>query len=316
MHDTPTATRLRGVMSPVLTPFNADLSPSAPRFIRHCRWLLDQGVGLSIFGTNSEANSLSVMEKRVLMDALVDAGIPANRMMPGTGACALTDAIELTRHAVRAGCAGVLMLPPFYYKGVSDEGLFRSFASVIEAVGDARLRVYLYHIPPVAQVGISLALIERLLKAFPGVVAGIKDSSGDWNNTAAMLKNFQPQGFDVFAGSETILLQTMQGGGVGCITATGNVNPGAIVSLYEGWRGPVAEAQQQALNATRAVFQQFPMIAAMKAAIAWQSEDPSWSVLRPPLTELDSTQSQQLVEALRSRHFTIPNAKSLALDQV
>ena len=112
--------RLRGVMSPVLTPFNADLSPSPARFVKHCRWLLDQGVGLSIFGTNSEANSLSVSEKRGLLDALIEAGLPAARMMPGTGACALPDTIELTRHAVNAGCAGVLMLPPFYYKGVSD----------------------------------------------------------------------------------------------------------------------------------------------------------------------------------------------------
>lgn len=309
-----TAPRLRGVMSPVLTPFNTDWSPSAPRFIRHCRWLLDQGVGLSIFGTNSEANSLSVTEKRVLLDALLDAGIPTDRLMPGTGACALPDAIELTRHAVRAGCAGVLMLPPFYYKGVSDEGLFRAFARVIETVGDARLRVYLYHIPPVAQVGISLALIERLLKAYPGVVAGIKDSSGDWNNTAAMLKDFQPHGFDVFAGTETILLPTMQGGGAGCITATGNVNPKAIVDLYSSWREPGAEDRQQALNATRGVFQQFPMIAAMKAAIAWHAEDPSWSIVRPPLTELDAVQSRQLMDALQQRGFTIPNARSLAME--
>src|SRR5439155_11919801 len=122
-------------------------------------------------------------------------------------------------------CAGVLMLPPFYYKNVSDEGLFRSYAEVIERVGDARLRIYLYHIPPVSQVPISLALIERLLDAYPGTIAGIKDSSGDWNNTHAMLERFQPQGFDVFAGSETFLLATLRGGGAGCISATANVNP-------------------------------------------------------------------------------------------
>ena len=308
------APKLRGVMSPVLTPFNADLSPSAPRFIQHCRWLLGQGVGLSIFGTNSEANSLSVTEKRVLLDALCEAGLPPARMMPGTGTCALTDSIALTRHAVQAGCAGVLMLPPFYYKGVSDDGLFRSFASVIDAVADQRLRVYLYHIPPVAQVGISLPLIERLLKAYPGVVAGIKDSSGDWNNTAAMLRDFQPHGFDVFAGSETFLLQTLRGGGAGCITATGNVNPAAIVALYEHWRDAGADDRQQALNETRAVFQQFPMIAAMKAAIAWQAGDAAWGTVRPPLVELDPQQLQQLTSALQQRGFTIPDASSLALE--
>ena len=169
---------------------------------------------------------MSTGEKLELLDALTEAGIAAERMMPGTGCCALSDSLALTRKAVELGCAGVLMLPPFYYKGVSDEGLFRSYAEIIERVGDARLRIYLYHIPQVAQVPISLALIERLLKAYPGTIAGVKDSSGDWDNTRAMLERFQPQGFDVFAGSETFLLATLRGGGAGCISATANVYPG------------------------------------------------------------------------------------------
>jgi 4-hydroxy-tetrahydrodipicolinate synthase len=175
--------------------------------------VVEAGSGLAIFGTNSEANSLTVKEKASLLDALLAAGLPAAKMMPGTGTCALPDTIELTRRAVEAGCGGVLMLPPFYYKSVSDEGLYRSFARVIDAVADDRLRIYLYHVPPVSQVPITLTLIERLLKAFPGIIAGVKDSSGDWNNTAAMLKDFQPHGFDVFAGTETILLKNMRGGG-------------------------------------------------------------------------------------------------------
>ncbi|MBC7483730.1 MAG: dihydrodipicolinate synthase family protein, partial [Rhizobacter sp.] len=306
-------TRLRGVFSPVLTPFNRDLSPSVPRFVKHCSWLIRQGVGLSVFGTNSEANSLSVGEKRGLPDALLAAGVAPDRLMPGTGACALTDTIELTRHAVAAGCAGVLMLPPFYYKGVSDEGLFRSYAQVIDAVADPRLRIYLYHIPPVAQVGISLKLIERLLKSYPGAIAGIKDSSGEWSNTEAMLREFQPAGFDVFAGSEAILLATLRAGGAGCITATGNVNPGPIVELYRHWQDADADQRQQALNATRAVFQKLPMIAAMKAAIAWQSDDSAWSVLRPPLVELDAAQSEQLRSELQAGAFAMPQAASLAV---
>src|SRR6266851_3753681 len=108
------------------------------------------------------------------------------------------DRPRLSGAAVRAGCAGVLMLPPFYYKGVSEDGLFRSFAEVIERVGDARLRVYLYHIPPVAQVGFTVKLVERLVTAYPRTVAGMKDSSGDWNNTKAMLDAFARSGFDVF----------------------------------------------------------------------------------------------------------------------
>lgn len=307
-----TAARLKGIFSPVLTPFNPDYTPDPVRLQRHCRWLLEQDVGLAIFGTNSEANSLSVAEKRRLLGALLEAGLPAARMMPGTGACALPDAIELTRAAVEAGCGGVLMLPPFYYKGVSEEGLYRAFASVIDAVADERLRIYLYHIPPVSQVPITRGLIARLLKAYPRAIAGMKDSSGDWNNTKAMLEEFAPQGFDVFAGSENFLLANLRGGGAGCITATGNVNPGAIVQLYKTWQGSEADAQQAKLDATRAVFAQFPMIPAMKAAIAWKSGRDAWRTVRPPLVELDAQQQQALQAALDKVGFAMPNAASLA----
>jgi len=206
--------RLRGVLAPVLTPFARDLSPSVPRLLRHCRWLLARGVGLAVFGTNSEANSLGLDEKCRLLDQLAEHGVPMDRLMPGTGACALPEAIALTRHAVQAGCAGVLMLPPFYYKGVSEEGLYRSFSTVIDAVADPRLRLYLHHIPAVSQVPVTHGLIERLLRAWPLSVAGIKDSSGDWSHTRGLLERFQPQGFDVFAGTEALLLPTLRA----CVT--------------------------------------------------------------------------------------------------
>jgi 4-hydroxy-tetrahydrodipicolinate synthase len=304
---------LRGVLSPVLTPFGAGSAPCARRMVKHCRWLLDQGVGLAVFGTNSEGTSLSIAEKRTLLDALAASGIPMDRVMAGTGACALPDAIELTRHAVRAGCGGVLMLPPFYYKGVSDEGLFRAFAQVIEAVADDRLRVYLYHIPPVSQVGIGLTLVDRLMRHFPGVIAGIKDSSGEWENTSRLLGEFQPRGLDVFAGNETALLRTMQSGGAGCITATGNVNPAPIVRLWKQWRQADAGDQQRKLNETREAFQAFPIIAAMKAAIAWKSGDAGWSAVRPPLVELSAGQSVLLRTRLDDVRFEMPGAAQLAL---
>jgi 4-hydroxy-tetrahydrodipicolinate synthase len=298
--------RMQGVLSPVVTPFDADLQPDATRFVRHCQWLLSQDVGLAVFGTNSEGNSLSVHEKISLLETLVAAGLPAARMMPGTGACALTDTVELTRHAVQLGAGGVLMLPPFYYKGLSDDGLFRSFSEVIQRVGDSRLRVYLYHIPPVAQVPITLTLIERLLKAYPGTVAGIKDSSGDWANTKAMLEQFQPHGFDVFCGSESFLLATMRGGGAGCISATANVNPGPIARLAATWQNTDADAQQDALDDVRTVFQSYVMIPALKAAIAHYGNDPSWSTVRPPLTELTADQRADLAKNLDAVGFTMP----------
>jgi 4-hydroxy-tetrahydrodipicolinate synthase len=306
MTDSDRDARLRGVLSPVVTPFDSRLAPDTARFARHCRWLIDQGVGLAVFGTNSEANSLSVREKTGLLEALVAAGLPPERMMPGTGCCAFPDTVELTRAALRVGCAGVLMLPPFYYKGVQDEGLFRSYAEVIERVGDDRLRIYLYHIPPVSQVPISLDLIERLLARYPGTIAGIKDSSGDWNNTRAMLERFQPRGFDVFSGSEIFLLATLRAGGAGCITATGNVNPAAIARLAREWRGTDAERQQAALDAVRAVFQQFPMIPTLKAAIAHFGDDPQWAAVRPPLVALDDAQRRTLTQALASLSFSMP----------
>ena len=314
VQESPVATqqRLKGVFSPVLTPFNADYSPDPERFAKHCRWLVDQDVGLAVFGTNSEANSLGVAEKRKLLESLLKSGIPAARMMPGTGTSALPETIELTKAAVEAGCGGVLMLPPFYYKGVSEEGLYRSFATVIDRVADKRLRIYLYHIPPVSQVAITRGLVARLLKAYPGTVAGMKDSSGDWSNTDAMLKEFGPQGFDVFCGSESFLLATMRGGGAGCITATGNVNPAAIVQLYKTWKQDGADERQKGLDATRAVFAQFNMIAAMKAAIAWKSGRADWRTVRPPLVELNAEQAAKLQAGLDTVGFQLPNAAKLA----
>jgi len=301
-----------GVFSPVLTPFDDARQPSADRLVKHCRWLQKQGVGLAVFGTNSEANSLSVAEKLALLSALVEAGIAPEALLPGTGACALPDAVTLTRVAVQAGCAGTLVLPPFYYKGVSDEGLFRYYAGLIEGVADARLRIYLYHIPQVAQVPISLALIDRLLNHYPGVVAGVKDSSGDWANTAAMIERFAARGFGVFSGSETFLLRVLQAGGVGCITATGNVNPGPIVDLYRHWREPDAQARQDRLDATRNIFQRRPMIAAMKAAVAHYSGDATWRNLRTPLVELSDAEARDLCAELDAAGFQMPDAADLA----
>ncbi|HZD20346.1 MAG TPA: dihydrodipicolinate synthase family protein [Burkholderiales bacterium] len=299
--------RIEGVLSPVVTPFRKDYSPDEERFVRHCRWLLKSGcAGLAIFGTNSEANSMSVGEKRRLLEALLKGGVSPASLMPGTGHCALTDSIELTRAAVELGCAGVLMLPPFYYKGVSDEGLYRNFAEIIERVGDERLQLYLYHIPPVSQVAITLGLIERLLSKYPGIVAGVKDSSGDWSNTKAMLDAFAKEGFDVFAGSEAFLLENMRHGGKGCITATGNVNPGAIDRLYKSWRSPDADKLQAGISATRKIVQKQPMIPALKAIVAHYGNDAAWKTCRPPLVELTASQEEELIRDLKGVGFTMP----------
>jgi 4-hydroxy-tetrahydrodipicolinate synthase len=198
------------------------------------------------------------------------------------------------------------MLPPFYYKGVSDEGLYRYYSEVVQQAADDRLRIYLYHIPPVAQVGISPSLVERLLVDYPGIIAGMKDSSGDWSNTRVMLEQFSGRGFDVFAGSETFLLQTLRHGGAGCISATANVNPLAIHALYQSWKQDDADSRQQGLDRIRQIFQQYPMIPALKAAAAHWSGKPAWQRVRPPLVELDETQRRGLIGQLDQAGFAMP----------
>jgi len=259
------AERISGVLSPVLTPFKSGYVPDAERLISHCRWLLGNDVSLAVFGTNSEANSLSEGERSDLLERLVAAGIDPRRLMPGTGCCSVTETVRLTAQAVKLGCAGVLMLPPFYYKGVTDEGLYRSFAETIERVGDKRLRIYLYHIPPVAQVGISLDLIERLLKAYPETIAG-----------------------------------------KGAISATANVNPAKIAALYRGWASADADQMQAGLDGVRKVFAKYPMIAAMKRAVAHWRRDEDWSRVRPPLVEIASRESAALVAELEAAGFDMP----------
>ena len=298
--------RIQGILSPVLTPFKADYVPDAERFIAHCRWLLANDVGLAVFGTNSEANSLSQGERGELLEGLIEGGIDPRRLMPGTGCCSLSETVQLTAQAVKLGCAGVLMLPPFYYKGVSDEGLFRSFAETIERVGDRRLRIYLYHIPPVAQVGISLSLIDRLLKAYPETIAGMKDSSGDWANTKAVLDRFANAGFDVFVGSETFLLANMKNGGKGAISATANVNPAKIAALFRDWASSDADARQKELDSLRGIFAKHPMIAAMKRAMAHWRRDEDWSRVRPPLVEIAPRESATLIADLEAAGFDMP----------
>ena len=324
--------RIRGVLAPVVTPFKADLAPDSQRFIAHCKGLLSQNCGLAVFGTNSEANSLSMEERAMLLDELVAAGVDPSRMMPGTGCCSIMETVKLTAQAVKHGCAGVLMLPPFYYKDVSEEGLYRYFSEVVQRVGDARLKIYLYHIPPVAVVGITRGLVERLLAAYPNAIAGMKDSSGVWNNTKMFLDAFATAspartGFDLFVGSESFLLANMRNGGAGTISATANVNPAAIYELYEKCSGVCVkrrsndkalgtsastpaelEALQAKLNVVRQVFssRKFPsMIAALKQAIAIYADDPAWRTVRPPLIELTPEQAKTLAAELKAIGFAM-----------
>jgi len=195
------------------------------------------------------------------------------------------------------------MLPPFYYKAVSDEGMFRYFANLIERVGDARLRIYLYHIPPISQVPISLAVIERLTAEFPSIVVGIKDSSGDWEHTRQVIERFAPSGFRVFPGSELHLLPALRAGGKGCISAFANINPALLQKVFQNWQGPEADTLQQETERQGRMLRKYPVIPALKAILAEFRKDPGWENIRPPLVPLSAAQREALFADLSSVVF-------------
>ena len=296
---------LPAVFSPVLTPIAADGGPDTKRLLKQCQWLDHNSVGQAIFGTNSEANSFSAVQKIRALEDLIAGGLNPKHMMPGTGACSIDETVTMTKAAVDVGCSGTLMLTPFYYKDVSDDGLYGFYAKVIEKVADRRLKIYVYNIPPMTKISLSVPLLQRLVKDFPGTVVGIKDSSGDWSYTESVIKALSPGGFQVYAGSETFLMRTLRAGGVGCISATANVNPKAIADLAGQWQAANADDCQAELDVVRAAFAKYPMIPAMKYAVAHFSKEPPWAYVLPPLVDLTPEQQIELLTDLERIQFTM-----------
>ena len=293
-----------GVWSPVLTPLRSDLTIDGGRYAEHARWLLANGChGLTVFGTTGEANSFSVEERMALLEALLSEGIDPGQLMIGTGCCALTDSLALSRHAMANGCRQLLMLPPFYYKGVSDEGLFRSFARIIDGVGEPDMRLFFYHFPRLSGVPITTGLIDRTRSAYPEIVAGVKDSSGDGEHTLALIERY-PE-LAVFPGAETLLLAGLRSGGAGCITASANVNVAAIRRLYDAWcgSGQDADTLDASVRAIRAAMESYPMVPALKSVAAHFRSDPDWATVRPPMVALSSEQQDDLLSKLESAAF-------------
>jgi 4-hydroxy-tetrahydrodipicolinate synthase len=292
-------TQPSGILAPALTAFTGQLEIDSERTVAHFQWLLSQGCdALVVFGTTSEANSLSVTERTSFLEYAVSNGIDPRKLLPGTGCCSLPDSVVLSQHAIRLGCPGVLMLPPFYYKAVSDEGLFRYFATLIERVSDERLRIYLYHIPPISQVAISFDLIQRLTNEFPGVVVGIKDSSGDWEHTRQLVDRFGPAGFRVFPGNELYLLPALRAGAKGCISAFANINPALLQKVFQNCQGPEADSLQQEVERQGRALRKYLLIPALKAILAEWRQDPEWENIRPPLVALSAAQREALLTGL------------------
>lgn len=294
-----------GINAAVLTPMHDDLSVDLNRMAAHCRWLLSQGCNnLGILGTTGEANSLGIEERIVVMEGLVERGIDPARLLPGTGTTAITDTVTLTRRARAIGCRGVLMLPPFFYKSPSDDGLFAYFSEVINRVG-LGMPVFLYHFPQQSAVPFTLDLIGRLLHAFPGMIKGVKDSSGDLANTSAMAREFASEGFEVYCGDDGALLSMLRQGGAGSITAASNVNSAIGARVYANWNNADGEHAQETLTATRRAVTSAPLIPGLKALMARHTSNAAWNTMRPPHLRLSDEAAAKLFATFDATGVTL-----------
>lgn len=290
---------IRGLIAPILSPFTDDLSFDQITYNKLAKDLLGSGcTGLAPFGTTGEALSIGVEDRKQALDGLIASGIDPSVLIPGTGLCNLSESVALSQQAVDAGCEGVMVLPPFYFKGVSDEGLLRYYEEFIDRVNRDNLRIYLYHIPQVSGVGLSIELVDALREKYPTIVVGIKDSSGDWGNTKNLL---DMEDFIVYPGSELQLVEAMKMGAPGCISATANLNSRQISDVIkhcedENW--DKAAASHEPVIQTRLVFQNYSPIPAQKALLAQITRQESWRNVRPPLMPLDNEKMRQLKEEL------------------
>jgi 4-hydroxy-tetrahydrodipicolinate synthase len=293
--------QLKGVIAAVLTPLNDDLSPDTAEHLAHCRRLLAEGCdGLSPLGTSGESLSFSVRERTGILESLLKGGLSPDILLPGTGAASYADTIELTKHALSVGVTSVLMLPPFYYKAVSEDGLFEAFSRIVDGVDDDRLRVCLYHIPPVAVVPIGHALVGKLRAAYPGTFAGVKDSSGDFANMTGYIDRFP--GFAVLSGGEHLVKPNLEYGGAGSITGCSNLVAPDLAIVTKHWSDPsksadVVAAHHRLAKARAAVISK-PNISVMKSILARRTGKSTWRNVRPPLLPLDDAAIASIADTL------------------
>lgn len=292
--------RLRGIWAAVVTPVDPDGQISVERYTRHARWLLRHGChGLGVFGTTSETQAFSVAERQAALEAFLASGLPAERMILGIGCCARADTAALARHALGLGVTRMLMLPPFFYKNVPDEGLVRAYAELIEAVADPRLELLFYHFPQVSGVPIPHAVIECLLGRYPSTIKGIKDSSGDLDHTLGLIRAFP--GLAVFAGADQHLLAVLEAGGAGTFSAAANLACTASRAVFDAFAHgdrAAAETGMRKVAAVREALQKRPLIPAIKHVVGEARHDPVWRLVRPPLVELDPAEGARLLAEL------------------
>ena len=288
----------KAVYSAVLTHFKKDLTIDTKLFISHCEFLLKNNISLAPLGTTGEANSISISEKLDLIKTIANSDLPKEKIIIGTGNTSFVDAALLTKTAVENKIYSVLLLPPFYYKNVSDEGVYQYYKEIINTVKSTSLRIFLYNIPQVSGVTISIDLVNRLKKEFSDTITGIKDSSGNFENTK---KYKEIKNFIVYPGSEKFLYDGLNIGCSGCISATTNVNIEAA-KLINSFDKSEGESINKKIKSVRDVFEKYPVIPALKATKI--KEDSNWSNIRPPLVALSDQQRSNLAKDLKDINFS------------
>ena len=290
---------MSGVIAAIATPIDETGAPDLARAIKLARFLLDNGCdGLNVLGTTGEATSFSLAERKSVMDAYKANGLPLERLMVGTGAAAVSDAVALTKHAAELGFAGALVLPPFYYKGVPDDGLAAYIDTLVQATASAPIPIYLYHYPAMSGLPWHVALIDRLLKAHPTRIVGLKDSSGDmaYARAAAAVK----PGFAVFPSTEAALIEARRGEFAGCISATANLNADLCA---RAWATGDTVALEAAV-AIRKLFEGKPLVPGVKALLAHIHGDPALARTKPPLAMFPAADRAAVIagyEGVRAR---------------
>ena len=292
---------IKGLIAPILSPFDNDLKFNQNMYNDLAHDLLENGCsGLAPFGTTGEALSLSNKERMNALEGLLNSGIKADQLIPGTGLCNFPDTVMISKHALDLGCHGVMTLPPFYFKGMSDEGLFDYFEKLIEEINHNKLKIYLYHIPQVSGVGLSIDLVSKLKKTYPDIVVGIKDSSGDWENTKSLL------GIDdliVYPGAELPVIQAIKLGAPGCISATANLNGGDIskvINFCHSNEWEKAEDLHKKVTKVRLLFQDYAPIPAQKGLLAKKTKNSEWLNVRPPLKSISNDKVSELANTLNN----------------
>jgi 4-hydroxy-tetrahydrodipicolinate synthase len=305
-----------GVFAAMLTPQGEDGAIHRAGFTRLARWLLDQGChGIVPFGTTGEFASFNVEERIAALDHLIDDGIPADRILVGTGAAAVPDAARLTRHATERGCLGVLVVPPFYFKDVAEDGLFAAYSQIVAAAGHG-VRLYLYHFPAMSAVPVTISLLDRLVTAFPKQIAGLKDSSGDFENAKAMVRRYP--GLSILTGDDDLLLPLLRAGGAGSITAGANIAARLLAEIHHGWRegGEAIEADHRMLQSLwSGLLLKYPVTEALKEILAAETGDAGWLPMRPPLARLAEPARREVLRGFRALHFTLSPSQRLILSE-